>query len=88
MLIGNASRSYLFTRALTTFLRHYVGMWQSRGEEYMGRFALHLDAYAWVQRDSYLPQGSQGLKAVTRVKLGYDPVELDPGNIRECSASV
>ena len=29
-------------------------------------------------RDSYLPQGSQGLKAVTRKKLGYDPLELDP----------
>ena len=32
----------------------------------------------WVKRDSYLPQGSQGLKAVTTVKLGYDPIELDP----------
>jgi DNA polymerase elongation subunit (family B) len=32
----------------------------------------------WVKRDSYLPQGSHGLKAVTREKLGYDPVEIDP----------
>ena len=31
-----------------------------------------------MKRDSYLPQGSQGLKAVTVAKLGYDPVELDP----------
>jgi len=31
-----------------------------------------------VKRDSYLPQGSQGLKAVTVAKLGYDPMELDP----------
>ena len=25
-----------------------------------------------------MPQGSQGLKAVTVAKLGYDPMELDP----------
>ena len=35
------------------------------------------DSY-WVKRDSYLPQGSQGLKAVTKAKLGYNPVEVDP----------
>ena len=45
---------------------------------YRGRWTLHLDAFHWVQRDSYLPQGSQGLKAVTKYKLGYDPVEVDP----------
>lgn len=48
------------------------------GEEYRGRCSVHLDAFHWVQRDSYLPQGAQGLKAVTRYKLGYDPVEVDP----------
>jgi len=37
-----------------------------------------MDCFAWVNRDSYLPQGSRGLKAVTVVKLGYDPDELDP----------
>jgi len=31
-----------------------------------------------VKRDSYLPQGSQGLKAVTKAKLGYNPIDLDP----------
>ena len=31
-----------------------------------------------MQRDSYLPMGSQSLKAATREKLRYDPVELDP----------
>jgi DNA polymerase epsilon subunit 1 len=46
--------------------------------EARSRSVLHLDAFAWVRRDSYLPQGSQGLKAVTRAKLGYDPVEVDP----------
>ena len=46
--------------------------------EYVGRCVVHLDAFCWVQRDSYLPQGNQGLKAVTKHKLGYDPVEVDP----------
>ncbi|CAI5468278.1 unnamed protein product [Closterium sp. Yama58-4] len=45
--------------------------------ECRSRFVCHLDAFAWVRRDSYLPQGSQGLKAVTRAKLGYDPHEVD-----------
>ena len=51
---------------------------EQRGEEYLGRCSVHLDAFHWVQRDSYLPQGAQGLKAVTKYKLGYDPVEVDP----------
>ncbi|KAL6048727.1 DNA polymerase epsilon catalytic subunit [Balamuthia mandrillaris] len=50
----------------------------SGNAEYKCRFASHLDAFKWVKRDSYLPQGSQGLKAVTKAKLGYDPLELDP----------
>ena len=32
----------------------------------------------WVKRDSYLPVGSQNLKAMTKAKLCYDPVQLDP----------
>lgn len=47
-------------------------------EGYRGRCCVHMDAFHWVQRDSYLPQGSQGLKAVTKYKLKYDPVEVDP----------
>ena len=46
--------------------------------ECRSRSALHLDAFAWVKRDSYLPAGSHGLKAVTKAKLGYNPVEVDP----------
>ena len=34
--------------------------------------------FSWVRRDSYLPVGSQNLKAVAKAKLRYDPVELDP----------
>jgi hypothetical protein len=30
--------------------------------ECRAKFAPHLDCFAWVKRDSYLPQGSQGLK--------------------------
>eukprot|EP00112_Aurelia_sp_Birch-Aquarium-sp1_P000107 Seg1008.10 transcript_id=Seg1008.10/GoldUCD/mRNA.D3Y31 product="DNA polymerase epsilon catalytic subunit A" protein_id=Seg1008.10/GoldUCD/D3Y31 len=46
--------------------------------EYKARHAIHMDAIRWVKRDSYLPVGSQGLKAVTKAKLRYDPVQLDP----------
>ncbi|AET37355.1 DNA polymerase epsilon catalytic subunit Ecym_1099 [Eremothecium cymbalariae DBVPG len=46
--------------------------------EYKSSYCTHMDCYRWVKRDSYLPQGSQGLKAVTQVKLGYNPIELDP----------
>ena len=45
---------------------------------YSSSNASHMDCYRWVKRDSYLPAGSQGLKAVTSAKLGYDPLELDP----------
>ncbi|CCC66626.1 hypothetical protein NCAS_0A00660 [Naumovozyma castellii] len=46
--------------------------------EYKSSYCCHMDCYRWVKRDSYLPQGSQGLKAVTQAKLGYNPIELDP----------
>ncbi|EDO19087.1 hypothetical protein Kpol_2000p54 [Vanderwaltozyma polyspora DSM 70294] len=46
--------------------------------EYKSSYCVHMDCYRWVKRDSYLPQGSQGLKAVTQSKLGYNPIELDP----------
>lgn len=38
----------------------------------------HKMFFSWVRRDSYLPVGSQNLKAVAKAKLRYDPVELDP----------
>eukprot|EP00267_Zea_mays_P052921 XP_020406011.1 DNA polymerase epsilon catalytic subunit A [Zea mays] len=46
--------------------------------ECRAKFSCHLDCFAWVKRDSYLPQGSQGLKAVTKAKLRYDPLEVNP----------
>ena len=39
---------------------------QFNDDFYLGKHMLHLDAFNWVQRDSYLPQGARGLKAVTR----------------------
>lgn len=48
------------------------------GEYYHCPFIVHLDCYKWVKRDSYLPMNNQGLKDVTRIKLGYFPDEIDP----------
>ncbi|KAI0475242.1 DNA polymerase epsilon [Xylariaceae sp. FL0804] len=53
--------------------------WRKDSEDiYKCTYGVHMDCFAWVTRDSYLPQGSRGLKAVTVAKLGYDPDELDP----------
>jgi len=63
---------------------HGIDMYQEIGfrknseDIYQSNHCAHMDAFAWVNRDSYLPQGSRGLKAVTVAKLGYDPDELDP----------
>eukprot|EP00762_Andalucia_godoyi_P002882 ANDGO_04423.mRNA.1 DNA polymerase epsilon catalytic subunit A len=58
-------------------LRAEIGYYKD-DEQYMSKSGIHMDAFAWVKRDSYLPQGSQGLKAVTKAKLGYDPLEIHP----------
>ncbi|EME32355.1 DNA polymerase epsilon subunit 1 [Galdieria sulphuraria] len=55
--------------------------------ETRGRATIHLDCMHWVNRDSYLPQGSRGLKAVTRSLLGYDPLELDPEEMMPAARS-
>jgi DNA polymerase epsilon subunit 1 len=55
-----------------------TGFSKDREDEYKSRTCVHMDCFRWVKRDSYLPQGSQGLKAVTTAKLGYNPIELDP----------
>jgi DNA polymerase epsilon subunit 1 len=55
-----------------------TGFARDREDEYKSRCCVHMDCFRWVKRDSYLPQGSQGLKAVTTAKLGYNPIELDP----------
>ncbi|CUM68518.1 uncharacterized protein PRCAT00006244001 [Priceomyces carsonii] len=55
-----------------------IGFAKDNEGEYKSKYCVHMDCFRWVKRDSYLPQGSQGLKAVTTAKLGYNPTELDP----------
>ena len=45
-----------------------------------------MDAFCWVKRDSYLPVGSQNLKAASKAKLRYDPVEVDPEDMCRMAA--
>lgn len=40
-------------------------------QEYKCRFGSHLDVFKWVMRDSYLPQGSQGLKVNNYLLFQY-----------------
>lgn len=54
------------------------GKFSTKQSEYTHPAIVHIDCLRWVMRDSYLPQGSQGLKAVTREKLKYVPMELSP----------
>ncbi|KAL9130915.1 MAG: hypothetical protein Q9217_001018 [Psora testacea] len=55
-----------------------IGFRKNSEDIYQSNYGVHMDCFCWVSRDSYLPQGSRGLKAVTVAKLGYDPDELDP----------
>ena len=55
-----------------------IGFRKNSDDIYQSNYGVHMDCFAWVNRDSYLPQGSRGLKAVTVAKLGYDPDEIDP----------
>ncbi|KAK4697394.1 DNA polymerase epsilon subunit 1, partial [Lecanoromycetidae sp. Uapishka_2] len=57
---------------------HEIGYRKNSEDIYESNYGVHMDCFSWVSRDSYLPQGSRGLKAVTVAKLGYDPDELDP----------
>ena len=59
-------------------MRQEIGFAQGAEGATLNKKVSHLDCFYWVKRDSYLPQGSQGLKAVTKYKLGYDPIEVDP----------
>lgn len=59
-------------------MRKEIGFSQAHDGAFLNPQVPHLDCFYWVKRDSYLPQGSQGLKAVTKNKLGYDPIEVDP----------
>ena len=71
---------YVETRASVNGIDMYQEIgWKKDGEDqFKCSYSVHMDCFHWVNRDSYLPQGSRGLKAVTVAKLGYDPDELDP----------
>ncbi|KAG6911037.1 hypothetical protein DXG01_005453 [Tephrocybe rancida] len=71
---------FLDARAKTNGIDMFLetGFAKDSEDEYKSRTCVHMDCFRWVKRDSYLPQGSQGLKAVTKAKLGYNPTELDP----------
>lgn len=68
-------RSKLYGMNIESLLGIYENI---KTNEFYGLFSIHLDAFSWVKRDSYLPQGSHGQKAVTKAKLKYDPIEIDP----------
>ncbi|KAJ8897708.1 hypothetical protein PR048_003058 [Dryococelus australis] len=59
-------------------MKQEIGFSRNREGIYTCRPSMHMDCLCWVKRDSYLPVGSQNLKAVAKAKLRYDPVELDP----------
>ncbi|CAF4410646.1 unnamed protein product, partial [Rotaria sp. Silwood2] len=55
-----------------------IGFRKDSQDCYLSRPCIHMDCIKWVKRDSYLPVGSHGLKAVTKAKLRYNPIEIDP----------
>lgn len=71
---------FLYARAKVHGIDMYLetGFAKDNEDEFKSSTCAHMDCFRWVKRDSYLPQGSQGLKAVTTAKLGYNPLELDP----------
>ncbi|KAI0700326.1 hypothetical protein BC835DRAFT_1412133 [Cytidiella melzeri] len=71
---------FLYARAKVHGIDMFLetGFAKDSEDEFKSRTCVHMDCFRWVKRDSYLPQGSQGLKAVTTAKLGYNPIELDP----------
>lgn len=59
-------------------MEEYLGVIEKKGIFHGNFIFVHLDCFYWVKRDAFLPQGSHGLKAVTKKKLGYIPIEVDP----------
>lgn len=50
-------------------MKQEIGFFKNKGGFYTSRPAMHMDCFCWVKRDSYLPVGSHGLKAVAKAKL-------------------
>ena len=47
------------------------------GAYFVSPCVTHMDCIHWVKRDSYLPAGSHGLKAVCRAKLAISSQPCD-----------
>ena len=43
-------------------MKQEIGFYIDMNKEYKSFYGAHMDCFCWVKRDSYLPQGSQGLK--------------------------
>lgn len=72
---------YIMLRAQTNGIdiTKELGLMEQRNGFFVGKHVfLHMDCLYWVKRDAFLPQGSQGLKSVTKAKLGYEPRDVDP----------
>uniref|UniRef100_G0U2Z2 DNA polymerase epsilon catalytic subunit n=1 Tax=Trypanosoma vivax (strain Y486) TaxID=1055687 RepID=G0U2Z2_TRYVY len=71
---------FIYARSLfhRLSMKEEIGFSQGPEGAFLNSKIPHLDCFYWVKRDSYLPQGSQGLKEVTKHKLGYEPIEVDP----------
>lgn len=50
-------------------MKQEIGFYKNKDGVYSCRPAMHMDCLCWVKRDSYLPVGSQNLKAVAKAKL-------------------
>jgi DNA polymerase epsilon subunit 1 len=70
----------LDTRTTPHGISIYIATGFARGceDKYKSRGCAHMDCLRWIKRNSYLPQGHQGLETVTIGKLGHNPIELDP----------
>jgi DNA polymerase epsilon subunit 1 len=66
-------------------LREQIGYWKDMSGDYRSTYGIHMDCLNWVVRDSYLPQGSHGLKEVTKKLLGYNPIEIHPEEMVRCA---
>lgn len=52
-------------------MKQEIGFSKNKDGVYCCRPVIHMDCLCWVKRDSYLPVGSQNLKAVAKAKLRY-----------------
>ncbi|EDO08465.1 DNA polymerase B exonuclease domain family protein [Babesia bovis T2Bo] len=62
-----------------------LGMYMTGSDIITGNAMINMDCYRWVERDSYLPFGSRTLKQVCKIKLKYNPTELDPEEMVPCA---